>query len=90
MRDIFILWCYEGVNSLIDVFLLTRLIITMQQDWGQLGLSRFPKATFSHVPFPVELHLPGVRVVSLAASTKSANPISSLEKTLPYLIIPMH
>ena len=43
-----------------------------RKEYGQLGLRRFPKTTRGDVPFPVELHLPSVRVVSLAASDKSA------------------
>jgi len=53
---IFSFWCYEGVNSLIDMFLLTRLIITMQRaglgsTWvvtvseGDLLPSSFPSRT---------------------------------------------
>jgi len=38
---------------------------------GRLGSPRFPKTTLGDVPFPVELRLPGVRVVSLAASMES-------------------
>ena len=49
--------------------------------WGQLGLSHFPRTTFQDVPFPVELHLPGIHVVSLAASGTSVwipFPISTI------------
>jgi len=42
-----------------------------KKDKGRLGLPQFPKTTIGDVPFPVELHLPGVRVVSLAASNGS-------------------
>lgn len=45
-----------------------RVFVWGEKDKGRLGLPHFPKTTLSDVPFPVELHLPGVRVVSLAAS----------------------
>ena len=51
--------------------MLTQLQLFRDKDRGQLGLSQFPKTTFSDVPFPVELHLPGVRVVSLVAGWMS-------------------
>jgi len=40
---------------------------------GRLGLSQTPKTTFPDVPFPVELHLPGVRVVNLATNDTSVH-----------------
>ena len=41
------------------------------KDTGKLGLLRFPKTSRGNVPFPVELHIPGVRVVSLTAGKES-------------------
>lgn len=39
------------------------------RDKGKLGLSQFPKTTFSDVPFSVKLHLPpGVCIVSLTTN----------------------
>jgi len=35
--------------------------------FSQLGLPQFPRTAHGNIPFPVELHLPGVHVVSLAA-----------------------
>ena len=50
---------------------------------GQLELLRHPKTTFCDVPFPVELHLPGVRVVSLAMTSPSVRiPFPILADTL--------
>ena len=43
-----------------------------EKDKGRLGLPQFPKTTLGYFPFPVELRLPGVRVVSLATSGESA------------------
>ena len=40
-------------------------------------MSQFPKTTFRDVPFPVELHLPGIRVVSLAASGTSVHVLDA-------------
>jgi SCF-associated factor 1 len=38
------------------------------KDHGRLGLSHMPQIGVKDcVPFPVELHLPGVRVVSIVA-----------------------
>jgi hypothetical protein len=34
---------------------------------GRLGLSKIPKTIMSDVPFPVELDIPNVHVVSLVA-----------------------
>jgi len=65
-------------------WLLARLQIPREKDGGQLGLSRFPKTTLRDVPFPVELYLPGVRVVSLAASRWSVDPIPMFNK-LPHI-----
>jgi len=45
------------------------------------GIPWFPKATCGNAPFPVELHIPGIRVVSLAAS------VESVQITLPHLHI---
>jgi SCF-associated factor 1 len=60
---------YEDVDLFVDAPTRTSLISSFREkDKGRLGLPHFPKTTLSDVPFPVELHLPGVRVVSLAAS----------------------
>jgi len=59
------------------------------KDDGQIGLLRFPKTTCGDIPFPVELHIPGVRVVGLAASQRLVYPISSPNKTALYLIVPI-
>ncbi|KDQ61371.1 hypothetical protein JAAARDRAFT_30797 [Jaapia argillacea MUCL 33604] len=46
---------------------------------GRLGLSNFPRDTFGEgVPFPTELHIPGVRIVSLAAGGMSFHALDSL------------
>jgi len=50
---------------------------------GRLGLSQFPKTTLGGVPFPVELHLPGVRVVGLEANSESVQTPSLLLKNTP-------
>ena len=39
-----------------------------EKENGRLGLSNFPRTTLSDVSFPVELHIPGVQLVRLAAS----------------------
>lgn len=67
--------CYEGVDSSVNAATRTPLPLIRsirEKNKGRLGLPRFPKTTLSDVPFPVELHLPGVRVVSLAVSGMSA------------------
>jgi len=61
-----------------------------EKGYGQLGLSLFPETTRGDVPFPVELRIPGVRVVSLAASQRSVDPISSLNKISLYLIVSIY
>jgi SCF-associated factor 1 len=48
-----------------------RSQLSREKDKGRLGLPRFPSTALSDVPFPVELRIPGVRVVSLAASGMS-------------------
>jgi len=66
---------------------LSRFQPFSEYNKGQLGLSQFPETTFSDVPFPVELHLPGVSVVSLAASQASVQtPFLVLTGTLTYTI----
>ena len=67
------------IRLLMRSYVLARLEPFREKREGQLGLSQFPKTTLPDVPFPVELHLPGVRVVSLAMSDRSAQipfPIS--------------
>lgn len=34
---------------------------------GRLGLTKLPRSTQQHVPFPTELRIPGARIVSLIA-----------------------
>ena len=57
------------------------------KDTGKLGLLQFPKTTRGNVPFPVELHIPGVRVVSLAAGKESVR-IPSLLLHISFTCIP--
>ena len=52
---------------------LTQLQPFRSVDGHRLGLPQIPKTTFSDVPFPVELHLPGVCVVSLAMTEMSVH-----------------
>lgn len=44
---------------------------------GRLGVSRFPKSSIHGVPFPFRLHIPGVRIVSLAAGGMSFHALDS-------------
>ena len=68
----FIPSCYKDVDLFANALTRTSLIYSFREkDKGRLGLPHFPKTTLSDVPFPVELHLPGVRVVSLAVSGMS-------------------
>ena len=60
------------IRLLIHSHVLARSEPFRDESYGQLGLSRFPETTLSDVPFPVELDLPGVRVVSLAMNYGSA------------------
>ena len=58
-----------------------------ENEWGQLGSLQFPKMASGNVPFPVELHIPGVHVVSLAASDESVQiPLLSLHISLTLYI----
>ena len=66
------------VRLLMHSHVLARLEPFRDKCEGQLGLSQFPETTRDDVPFPVELHLPGVRVVSLAMGRGSAQ--------IPFLI----
>ena len=54
------------IRLLMHLHALARLEPFRDKREGRLGLSQFPKTTLSDVPFPVELYLPGVRVVCLA------------------------
>jgi hypothetical protein len=55
-----------------------------------LGCHGFRKTTLSDVPFPVELHLPGVRIVSLATSETSVHiPISTLNQH-PHILLSLY
>ena len=68
----FISSCYKGVDSF--VYAPTRTLLAYsfrEKSDGRLGLPHFPKTSLSDVPFPVELHLPNVRVISLAVSGMS-------------------
>ena len=53
-----------GTNSFVDV----PPESFREKENGRLGLSNFPRTTLSDVSFPVELHIPGVQLVRLAAS----------------------
>lgn len=46
---------------------------------GRLGLKKIPESTLGHqdVPFPVRLHIPGVRIVSLVAGGMSFHALDS-------------
>ena len=68
------------VHLFVNVLMLTQLQSFRKKDEGQLGLPQFPKTTFPDVPFPVELHLPGIYVASLALSHKLVH-IPSLPST---------
>ena len=62
------IWGYSFVCQCTHACLLGPF---RKKDKGQLGLPQFPKTTIEGVPFPVELHLPGVHVVNLTASHES-------------------
>ena len=62
------IWGYSFVCQCTHACLLGPF---RKKDKGQLGLLQFPKTTIEDVPFPVEVHLPGVFVVSHAASHES-------------------
>ncbi|THV05547.1 RCC1/BLIP-II [Dendrothele bispora CBS 962.96] len=44
---------------------------------GRLGLPRFPKTTLEDVPFPLQLQIPGARIVSLVAGGMSFHALDS-------------
>ena len=73
-------------------YVLTQLQPFREKDRGQIGLSQLPKTTFSDVPFPVEVHLPGVHVVSLAMTQGSVQisfliPANTLVSHCPCILI---
>jgi SCF-associated factor 1 len=43
------------------------LTICSEKSMGRLGLKPYPKSVGPGVPFPTELHIPGVRIVNLIA-----------------------
>ena len=67
------------ICSLIHSHVFARLQPFRYRLHSQPGLLPFPDTTFSDVPFPVELHLPDVRVVSLAMCEESVQ--------IPFLIL---
>lgn len=43
------------------------MIFCREKSNGRLGLSQIPKSIIQGVPYPVQVRLPGVRVVNLVA-----------------------
>ena len=82
-----LLSCCEGVRLFVNALMRGRWDPFRWNHHGQLGLPRLPKTTRGDVPFPVELRIPGVRVVSLVASAGSVQ-IPLLCST--YLIVPAY
>ncbi|KAG6810891.1 hypothetical protein H0H92_009921 [Tricholoma furcatifolium] len=57
---------------------LTHLYVCREKADGRLGLSRFPKtASGRDVPFPMQLRIPGIRIVSLVAGGMSFHALDS-------------
>ena len=79
---------YGDVDSFVNAPMRTPLLyLFREKDKGRLGLPYFPKTGLSDVPFPVELHLPGVRVVSLAVSGMSVYVPFPVPKNLPDVLL---
>jgi SCF-associated factor 1 len=51
-----------------DSFVIVLFKLFREKENGRLGLSTYPRTTLSDVSYPVELHIPGVQLVRLAAS----------------------
>ena len=69
---------FDFTSMFICSLMHSNALARLQLFRSRLGLSQFPETTFLDVPFPVELHLPGVRVISLAMSEQSVQ--------IPFLI----
>ncbi|KAF9269161.1 RCC1/BLIP-II [Marasmius fiardii PR-910] len=54
-----------------------RVYVWGNQENGRLGLSKFPKSALYGVPFPTELHFPGIRIVDLAAGGMSFHALDA-------------
>ncbi|KAF5378889.1 hypothetical protein D9615_006986 [Tricholomella constricta] len=54
-----------------------RVYVWGEKSHGRLGLSKYPKSIMRAVPFPVQLHIPGVRIVSLIAGGMSFHALDS-------------
>lgn len=66
-----------------------RPLLPSGMEEGQARLPHFPGTLLPDVPFPVKLHLPGVRVVSLVTSRTSVQIPPRISRTHLYLI-PVH
>ena len=75
-------WCGMFIPLTTRPRVLVQLQSLREKVDCRLGLSNFPKTTLSDVPFPVELHIPGVNVVGLAVSGRSVW-ILFLAKNMP-------
>lgn len=54
-----------------------KVYVWGERSHGRLGLSRFPKSAMHDVPFPTQLRIPGVRIVSLVAGGMSFHALDS-------------
>jgi SCF-associated factor 1 len=78
------IWGYVGSAFFSGTGLQPLLLRGVEE--GQARLPNFPGTLLPDVPFPVKLHLPGVRVVSLMTSRTSVRIPSRISGVPSYLI----
>jgi len=61
---------YRGLNH-------PRIFVWGQRTNGRLGVKNFPKGCQQGVPYPIEVKIPGSRIVSLVAGGMSFHAIDS-------------
>ncbi|KAG6821200.1 hypothetical protein H0H93_004020 [Arthromyces matolae] len=70
---------YRGLFNPRVIVHFTEVYVWGEKAQGRLGLSNFPRTGMRDggVPFPIQLHIPGVRVVSLVAGGMSFHALDS-------------
>ena len=80
------IWGYVSSAFFCSTGTGVRPLLLRGVEEGQARLPHFPGTLLPNVPFPVKLHLPGVRVVSLVTGRTSVKIPSKISGTPSYLI----